>query len=50
LKKIFRTTVSPTYPQSELTLNLDDYGKKRSIRLRLSGAGFVGDTVWPLII
>jgi hypothetical protein len=29
--------VPPTYPQGELTFNLDDYGKKESITPELSG-------------
>jgi hypothetical protein len=28
--------ISPTYPQSKLTSNLDDYGKKGSITLGIS--------------
>jgi len=32
--------ITPTYPQSELTFILDDYGKKGSITFRFSG----GDT------
>jgi hypothetical protein len=29
---------TPTYPQSKLTSNLDDYGKKRSVTARVCGA------------
>ena len=35
-----RLRTPPTYPQSELTFILDDYGKKGSITFRFSG----GDT------
>jgi len=31
---------TPTYPQSKLTSNLDDYGKKGSIRSFSAVAGF----------
>ena len=33
-----RLVITPTYLQSELTSNLDDYGKKGGITLGLTGA------------
>jgi hypothetical protein len=32
-----RLLITPTYLQSEPTSNLDDYGKKRSITVKLTG-------------
>jgi len=37
--------LTPTYLQSKLTSNLDDYGKKGCITRKSAGAGFIGDPV-----
>ena len=34
---LFPVAMSPTYQQSELTFNLDDYGKKGGITAKVSG-------------
>jgi hypothetical protein len=39
LPSISVLTLSPTYPQCELTLNLDDYGKKESITIEIRHGG-----------
>ena len=42
MESVFRKVwlvLSPTYPQCELTFNLDDYGKRQSITMGLTSGG-----------
>ena len=42
-----RGPITPTYPQSKLTFNLDDYGKQGSITPRVSDADCSGERLCP---